>query len=249
MNLQDAADALGVHYQTAYRWVRTGALPATKRGASYEVAEEDLERFRAVRESETPPPSRLQVRDWHAQIDRLHEALLAGDELAARATVDRLSTGGIPLAELCDRLIGPALVRIGIAWHDGAVSIAEEHRATAICERIVGRLGGHPRGRPRGVAIVGTVPGDQHGLPSAMAAAALREDHWRVHHVGPNVPEDDFVALVRAEDATLAVLSSTTPGHPDPLVQRLEADGVRVLVGGPGRALSELIELARHRSA
>ena len=32
MELREAADALGVHYQTAYSWVRQGSLPARKRG-------------------------------------------------------------------------------------------------------------------------------------------------------------------------------------------------------------------------
>ena len=30
MQLREAADALGVHYQTAYQWVRQGALPAAR---------------------------------------------------------------------------------------------------------------------------------------------------------------------------------------------------------------------------
>ena len=32
MGLRDAAGALGVHYQTAYAWVRQGLLPARKVG-------------------------------------------------------------------------------------------------------------------------------------------------------------------------------------------------------------------------
>ena len=32
MGLRDAAGALGVHYQTAYAWVRQGLLPARKIG-------------------------------------------------------------------------------------------------------------------------------------------------------------------------------------------------------------------------
>jgi excisionase family DNA binding protein len=32
MDLESAAAVLGVHYQTAYRWVRTGVLPVAKVG-------------------------------------------------------------------------------------------------------------------------------------------------------------------------------------------------------------------------
>jgi excisionase family DNA binding protein len=44
MQLREAADMLGVHYQTACQWARQGALPARKLGRGYEVdgADESL---------------------------------------------------------------------------------------------------------------------------------------------------------------------------------------------------------------
>jgi excisionase family DNA binding protein len=245
MNLQDAADALGVHYQTVYRWVRSGALAATKKGASYDVARAEVDRFMARRSIGEPPPPRIHVRDWHHHVDRLEALLVEGDELEARAAIDRLSEGGVPLIELCDELIAPALARVGDAWHRGRVSVAQEHRATAICERLLARVSTHPRGRPRGVAVVATVPGDEHSFPSAMAALALRDDRWRVHHLGANVPADDLVGLARDVAADIVVLSSTMPGAADGLLERLAELGCRVMVGEPGKRLSDLIDAAR----
>ena len=43
MELQTAADALGVHYQTAYRWVRSGRLPARLIGGKYVVTRHDVD--------------------------------------------------------------------------------------------------------------------------------------------------------------------------------------------------------------
>ena len=42
LELQSAADALGVHYQTAYRWVRSGRLPAQLTGGKYLVSAHDV---------------------------------------------------------------------------------------------------------------------------------------------------------------------------------------------------------------
>ena len=42
MELRDAAESLGVHYQTAYGWVRKGTLPARKTPRGYEVSEGDV---------------------------------------------------------------------------------------------------------------------------------------------------------------------------------------------------------------
>jgi excisionase family DNA binding protein len=49
MNLKEAARRLGVHYQTAYRWVRSGELVAVRVGSRYEVSEAAIERLRARR--------------------------------------------------------------------------------------------------------------------------------------------------------------------------------------------------------
>jgi len=49
LELQEAADALGVHYQTAYRWVRTGKLPANMVGGRYLVEQRDLDAVDAAR--------------------------------------------------------------------------------------------------------------------------------------------------------------------------------------------------------
>lgn len=35
-------------------------------------------------------------------------------------------------------------------------------------------------------------PGDQHQLPAGMATVALREDHWRVHHLGAGWPRRKY---------------------------------------------------------
>ncbi len=49
MNLKEAAHHLGVHYQTAYKWVRAGELVAVRVGGRYEVSKAAIERFEATR--------------------------------------------------------------------------------------------------------------------------------------------------------------------------------------------------------
>src|ERR1700728_3935708 len=142
MQLRDAADTLGVHYQTAYGGVRQGTLPARKTPRGYEVSEDDVRELMARRAAGVEPPQQVRVRDWAAQADRLYTALAAGDEGLARQDFDRLAAG-TPVVGLCDQVIAPALHRVGLAWAAGQLSIAEEHRASAICARLIA-----PRARP-----------------------------------------------------------------------------------------------------
>ena len=249
VDLQTAADRLGVHYQTAYRWVRDGSLKAVKRGTVYDVDEAALVAFLERRSAPTPPPVKARVRDWGHQVDRLYALLASGDERGARGLVDRLREGAIEPLTLCEELFGPTLHRVGAAWEAGDLSVAEEHRASAICERLLARLAVHPRGRPRGVCIVGTPPGEEHSIPASMAAVVLRADRWQVHHLGTQVPTPDLIDLTRTLEATLVVLSLTTDDVLDPA--RAIADDIRsgttaeVLLGAPGMSLTDLVKVAR----
>jgi methanogenic corrinoid protein MtbC1 len=249
MQLRDAANALDVHYQTAYAWVRQGLLPARKTAHGYEISDSDIRALAERRAGGTAPPSEIRVRDWAAQAARLHAAIRSGNETLARQQFGRLAHGS-SLTELCEYLIAPALSRIGDQWATGEVSIAVEHRASAICERLIGSYATPPQGRPRGTAVVATAPGEHHALPSLMAVACLREDRWLVHHLANDLPAAEVADLARGSDASLVVLSSATTTAARTAVRSAReisaaVPGVRVLVGRPGESLLRLRELAR----
>ena len=249
MQLRDAAEVLGVHYQTAYAWVRQGILPARKTGRGYDVSEGDVTALAARRASGTAPRPNIRVRDWAAQADRLYAAIASGDETLARHIFDRLARG-VPLTELCERVISPALYRIGEDWASGRGTIAAEHRASAICDRLIAARTRQPQGRPRGIAVVSTPPGERHGLPALMATACLREDRWLVHHLAVDLPVNEVTGLARLAGASLVVLSSATTEsarlarETADEITRSEA-GLHVLTGQPGDTLSRLRQLAR----
>jgi excisionase family DNA binding protein len=61
LDLRAAAAELGVHYQTAYGWVRNGRLAADLIGGRYLIARDDLDavkRQRATPSSPKPPGTR-----------------------------------------------------------------------------------------------------------------------------------------------------------------------------------------------
>ncbi|HET9732714.1 MAG TPA: B12-binding domain-containing protein [Acidimicrobiales bacterium] len=247
MDLQESADALGVHYQTAYRWVREGTLPAVKIGSTYEIEESAVLALKAARETPVPPPRQATVRSWPATVQRLVAALETGDELAARALVDRLAVGGMDAVRLVSNLLAPAMRTVGDHWAQGRASVGCEHRATGVCERILARLSPHPRGRPRGVAVVAMPSGDTHGLAAAMAAAALRADRWRVHHLGSDLPPDELAAMAADVSADLVVVSVcyATAADTREAVEAGRKGAPRVLVGEPGADVAELVAAAR----
>ncbi len=247
VELRAAAAELGVHYQTAYRWVRNGRLPATMVAGKYCVSRSDLDELAQLRVRPTrvspPSPQRLD-----GQASRMHEALTSGDDRTARQIARRLVQEGTPVKDLIVEVLSPPLRRIGQSWHDGEISIWVEHRASATVERILGELTPTPRGRRRGTVMVAAVSGDLHALPTAMAAAALRADNWRVQHLGANMPPGDLVDFCGTHDVTVAVLTVThseVAGVAERAAKALRKAAVPVVVGGPGRSLDDLLAEVR----
>lgn len=231
LSLRECADRLGVHYMTAYRYVRLGRLSAVKVGTEWRVAESDLEAFVAIEPGvDTPSP-------W---ADRLAGRLLVGDHAGAWGVVEAAMASGMDPPHIYTDVLGPAMHAIGDGWSHGIVSVAAEHRATAVAQGIVGRLGPRfsRRGRKRGRVVIGSPPGERHAMAVALATDFLRADGWEVVSLGADLPVDEFVrAAVEARPVAAVAISVTgTPGMfavPE-LVAALRASGLGPIVLGGG---------------
>ncbi len=241
--LNEAAEELGVHYQTAYRWVRTGKLPATLVRGKYVVDRDDL--LSAQSRRHTPlspaPPSPRRVQN---QMPLMNDALRRGDETTARQIARTLVDEGTPVIQLINDVLVPPLRSIGEEWHGGRLSIWVEHRASAIVDRLLGDVTPNRRGRRRGNALVAAVSGDLHSLPTTMAAVTLRDANWSVHHLGADVPPEELLSFVASEPVDVAVLSSTnsaTRTLAEHTAGQLESHGVPTVLGRAGATLTDLL--------
>ena len=138
IDLQTAADQLGVHYQTAYKWVRSGQLPADLVCNKYLVDPAEVDAF-AVRRQQPAVRTVRRPRLGFGNVSKeFTAALIEGDANRATSTVSGLASDGVPLTVVIEEVIAPSLRDIGTAWHNGELSIWQEHRGTAIVERILG---------------------------------------------------------------------------------------------------------------
>lgn len=232
--LNEVAERLGIHYMTAYKYVRTGKLPAAKVGGGWLVNKGDLNAF----VNHSPKGTSKERVDWSV---RLGDRLIAGDEQGAWSVVESaLASGKTPASVYVD-VLSPALAAIGAGWAIGEISIAEEHRATAVTNRIIGRLGPrfHRPGRTRGTIVLGAVAGDQHAVPIALAADLLRGQGFSVMDLGANCPIESFVDAGLAADRLIAIgISSTASGVDSNVIATADAVttevGCPVVIGGHG---------------
>ena len=248
MDLETVARVLGVHYQTVYRWVRTGRLPATKVGAEYRVAARDVEKVVARREARQPLGYTGRGRDWNRLQIQLHTALVAGDDTAARRVFEAVDLARVPMLEQCEELLAPTLRRLGDEWAAGELSGARVRVAAGICERslewAVSRL--DPPAASCGVALVVTPKGEDHRLPAFMAGAVLRNDGWTVREILMVGPSEigDLADRIRPAMAVVSVTQPETAETAELVRIALQRTfGVPVLVGGPGQSLRRLLFL------
>jgi excisionase family DNA binding protein len=235
ISLPQAAQRLGVHYMTAYRYVRTGQLPAIREGAKWSVDVADLGLARSSQDV-TPPARHPPVE----RASRLVDRLVAGDGAGAWTIVEGAMSSGSDPATIYLELLTPALEAIGSGWSKGKVSIAQEHRASVVAAQIVGRLGPRffRRGRSRGSVVIGLAPGEQHTLTATMFADLVRHAGFEPLNLGANTPSRSFVEAALGADRLIAVLVGATSNKHDETVRDVirtlhgASVSVPILVGG-----------------
>lgn len=194
---------------TAYRYVRTGRLPAHKSGGVWRVRAADLD----LLDGEDPVLDR---------VERLAERLAADDEPGSLRIADEARSTPEPW-RLHGELLAPALLRTRV---DGLDSTAAR-RAGATMLRLLGRLAPlESTAEPTGTSVVVFGPEHDHDLPAvALVADLLRVAGHQVIDLGPHTPAD-VVAQVIAELEPDSVVAVTERG-----------DGVRLsdLIPQPGR--------------
>ena len=211
--------------------ILAGTAPATASGESA-VATDSAEPAVARPESATQPGAEsgliAAVVDAAADLDtgRLERIL---DAMFAAGTFEHVADG----------LLLPALGAIGDAWADGHVSVAGEHAAShAILRRLAAAFQAAGREvRTEASILVGLPPGSRHELGALAFAVAARRAGLPIVYLGPDLPEEDWVAAARAGRPRAAVIGVPTVADVDAAVAVADAlsrvrPHVRVAVGG-----------------
>ena len=117
------------------------------------------------------------------------------------------------VAGLYQRVIAPAMWRIGELWEKGEISVADEHLATALTHQVMAGVYGPSlshKVKPGRILLAG-VEGEQHALGLRMAADVLELAGYETIYLGADVPTDDLLKAVAARAPDLVGLSATVP--------------------------------------
>ncbi|ATL31444.1 cobalamin B12-binding domain-containing protein [Streptomyces formicae] len=177
-----------------------------------------------------------------------------GDEAGALGTVRAAVEAGAGFESVLLDLIAPVQARVGVEWAANRISVAQEHAATAINERVITlTAGAHapepPSGERRNRRItVACVDGEWHALPARLLAEVLRLRGWRVDFLGAHTPTPHLVRHLHEQAPDVVALSSSIPTNlplAHAALTACQAVGMPVLVGGaafgPGGRYAEML--------
>ncbi len=135
---------------------------------------------------------------------------------------------------LYGRVIAPAMWRIGCLWEEGAITVADEHLATALTHRVMASVYGASFGRASsrpGRILLAAVEGQRHALGLRMAADVLELGGYEVNYLGGDVPLDALLDAVDSRGPDLVGLSSTLA---------FDVSSLEVAVSRLGQAFAEM---------
>ncbi|HEU4706522.1 MAG TPA: cobalamin-dependent protein [Solirubrobacterales bacterium] len=146
------------------------------------------------------------------------DAVRANDAAGAYRVAARARERGMSLAALYQSVIAPAMHELGRLWEKGAITIADEHLATALTFRVMtalrpravaGRTDAEDSAKPR--AMFAAVEGEQHALGLRMAADLLEDAGFRSIYLGADVPTEALLQAVDSLSPDVLALTATMP--------------------------------------
>ncbi|VEG46511.1 putative cobalamin binding protein [Mycolicibacterium flavescens] len=170
--------------------------------------------------------------------ERLWKAALDGDEQAAVAVLFAAVDAGLTPEDALLEVIAPVQRRVGAEWAANRITVAQEHAATAINDRVIAALSQHRSGESTdeaGRVTVACVDGEWHALPARLLAEVLRLRGWRVDFLGAQVPTPHLIAHLHQHAPDAVALSCSIPTRlptAHAAITACQAAGVSVLVGG-----------------
>ncbi|MFL6405800.1 MAG: B12-binding domain-containing protein, partial [Nitrososphaeraceae archaeon] len=150
------------------------------------------------------------------------------------------------LTDFYDKLLKPAMYRIGDLWQKGQLDVATEHASTntaiglikIINERITARTKGSQESSSQYKAVICTPDGELHGLACNMIESLLLNNGFKVYNISSSIPTDEgiqYIHDVRPDIVFISVTLSENIRSSERLIQQIQTkynNKLPIVVGG-----------------
>jgi methanogenic corrinoid protein MtbC1 len=218
--------------------LRRATLAGRRIGQVARLTDDEL---RALVASDERAVAEAPLRAGPAGGEHLESCWRAVERMDGAAVLAALSSAAVSLGSpaVLERVLAPILHRVGDAWRDGTLRVAQEHLASAAARTFLSSLRtayATPSGAP--VLVATTPAGQLHELGALMAAVTAAADGWDAAYLGPNLPADEVAMAAERSAARAVALSVVYPADDLGLAQELRRlraslpDSAALVVGG-----------------
>lgn len=231
VSTRQASELLGVHESSVKRWCNAEDLACwLTPGGHRRIPVAALVAFAEGQDIQLPLRSfgedagfvwdgleRARRDDAEALVKLTYRWLEKGFSYFPARLIAYLGEEGFSVGWILDRLIGPAMRRVGHGYLQGDLSIGDEHRMTQtmrdalVILRDGSDAGVPPNGSVKPAAVVGCTRGEVHELGALMVRLVLEDDGWRVIYLGLDVPTEEFAVQQAKHGASLVCISMMPP--------------------------------------
>ncbi|HYO87333.1 MAG TPA: uroporphyrinogen decarboxylase family protein [Candidatus Limnocylindrales bacterium] len=175
---------------------------------------------------------------------KLRDGIIDGSIGQALTAVNEALAEGITPLQIIDDVVIPSMEVVGEKFECGDYFLPEMMASALSTQGIMKVL--RPKLAETGVkplakVIIGTVKGDLHDIGKNLVAMMWEGGGFAVTDLGPNVPPERFVEVIRADEDVrlvgLSALLTTTMPMMSKIVKAIEDAGLRgqvkIMVGGP----------------
>lgn len=174
---------------------------------------------------------------WHAA---LAQSLYNGDLEGARSIV-REARENMPAVSMLDDVFGPAMHAVGDSWERAEITIADEHRASAVCRALFAEISPALKiaaANSRERILLTSPAAEQHTLGLRMAGDVLAGAGYHTILLESGLGAKECEEALRRHRPAIVALSSTITSHRalsavvSMVLDRLPA--AHVIAGGAG---------------
>jgi methanogenic corrinoid protein MtbC1 len=161
-----------------------------------------------------------------------------GDECGAVGFTHELLDRGVPAEWILLGLVARAQSIVGARWAANEWSVAQEHAASYVSDRVVAAVAGRTRtSGGRGKLVLACTDGEWHALPARIFGEVLRLHGWQVRFLGASVPTPHLVSYLHQQGPDAVAVSCALPTRlirVRRVVESCQSAGFPVLAGGRG---------------
>lgn len=166
-------------------------------------------------------------------------ALIGGDRSRCSLIVQNLMSSGIDIRDLYINLFQRSLYDLGELWEHHRISVAVEHLASAITERLLSMVEVDTFSAPHGdhSVIIACIADEFHQIGARMVSDIFELHGWNTHFLGANTPVRDLISMIHKRNPDLIVVSVSVyfniPNLLSALTElRIQFSKIPILAGG-----------------